>query len=137
MATAHNIVRRTLILIGAIEAGETPSAVEMKDGVADLNEMLHGWALSGVDLVHTTLAEGDTLLVDDSFLEGIRCNLAVRIAPQYGDASMPPEVRQIAQDSFAAFQANKLEFDDDLQVDKALHPRYFNRRIGAYNVDEG
>lgn len=136
MATAQEVVRRSLVLIGAIEAGESASAGEMKDGVAALNEMLFGWAAEGVDLVHNTLAQGDTLLVDDSFLEGIRFNLAVRIAPEYG-ATVPPRVDERAQSTFAAFQAHTLEFDDDLQVDRALHPRYFNRRIGAYNVDEG
>lgn len=137
MATAHNIVRRSLVLIGAIEAGETPSAGEMKDGVAALNEMLHGWALEGVDLVHATLAEGNTLLVEDAFLEGIRYNLGVRMAPEYGDLVVPQDVVDRARQTFAAFQAKTLEFDDDLKTDRALHPRYFNRRIGAYNVDEG
>ena len=136
MATAQEVVRRTLVLIGAIEAGEQASTGEMKDGMAALNEMLHGWAALGVDLVHGTLAQGETLLVDDSFLEGIRFNLAVRIAPEYG-ATVPPDVVGLAKWHFAAFQAHTLEFDDDLNVDRALHPRYFNRRIGAYNVDEG
>lgn len=136
MATAQDVVRRALVLIGAIEAGESASAGEMKDGVDSLNDMLFGWAALGADLVHETLAQGETLLVDDSFLEGIRFNLAVRIAPEYG-ATVPAYVSELARETFAAFQAHTLEFDDDLQVDRALHPRHFNRRIGAYNVDEG
>lgn len=136
MATAQDVVRRALVLIGVIEAGESASAGEMKDGVDALNDMLHGWAAEGVDLAHTTLKQGNTLLVDDSFLEGIRFNLAVRIAPEYG-ATVPARVDERALSTFAAFQAHTLEFDDDLRVDRALRPRYFNRRIGAYNVDEG
>lgn len=136
MATAQSIVTRSLRLIGAIESGETPSAEDAQDALAALNDMLHGWAKEGVDLGHGTVALGDSLIMHDSFHEGIRYNLAVRLAAEWGGV-LRPEIVQIARDAFAAFQAHTLEFDDDLSVDRALHPRYFTRRVGAYDIDEG
>lgn len=136
MATAQDLIARTLRLIGAIEGGEDPSAAEAADGLDALNEMLHGWRKRGVDLNHLTLALGDTLKVDDSFLRGIRFNLAVEIAPEYGSPAAP-WIQAIAHDTFAAFQAHTFEFNDDLKVDRALHPRYTTRRSGAYDIDDG
>lgn len=43
MATAADIIKRSLRLIGAIAAGETPSATEQADGLEALNAMLDSW----------------------------------------------------------------------------------------------
>ena len=136
MATARDIVTRSMRLIGALAAGETASAEDASDGLDALNGMLHGWAVEGVDLIHTTLALTDTLLVEDAFLEGIRYNLAIRLAPEFG-AVVPSHVPTLADEAFKAFQAHNLEFDDELKPDFALHPRFSTRRIGAYDIDQG
>lgn len=136
MATAQSIVTRTLVLTGNIEAGETPSADDAQAALGALNDMLNGWPKLGVDLGHSTVALGDSLIMHDSFHEGIRYNLAVRLAAEWGGV-LRPEIVLIARDAFVAFQAHTLEFDDDLSVDRALHPRYFTRRVGAYDIDEG
>lgn len=135
MAIAQDTITRALRLIGVIEAGETPSAEDATDALATLNEMLHGWAKEGVDIQHITLALTDTFKVHDSWLRGIRYNLAVEIAPEYG-AAVSARVDEIADATFKAFQAHTFEFDDDLRIDRALDPRYFSRRTGAYNIDE-
>lgn len=137
MATAGDTVTRALRLIQVGASGETPSAEEMADGLAALNDMLHGWAKDGVDLGHITLGLADAHKTHDSWLEGIRYNLAVRLAGEYG-MPVPPYVAQQAARAFSAFQAHTLEFSDDLRVDRALDPRYFNtRRSGAYDFDKG
>lgn len=136
MATAGNIVTRALVLAGQIEAGETPVAEEMNDGIDALNEMLFAWVNEGVDLGHSTVAQADDLIVHDTSLEGVRYNLAVRLAGEYG-FTLPARVMDRADKTFRALQGVTLEVDDDLHTDRALHPRYFNRRIGAYNVEEG
>lgn len=43
MATAADIIRRSLRLIGALAAGETPSATEQADALDALNSMLDAW----------------------------------------------------------------------------------------------
>lgn len=43
MATAADIIKRALRLIGALATGETPSAAEQADGLVSLNSMLDAW----------------------------------------------------------------------------------------------
>lgn len=136
MATMQDTVTRALRLAGIIEAGETPSAADAADGVTILNDMLHGWAKQGVDLGHITLTAAQTIPLDDSYMEGIRYNLAARFGVEWG-APVSPAVLSHAAATFKAFQAHTLEYDDDLRVDSALQPRYFTRRSSAYDIDEG
>ena len=132
--TAKRLIERSLVLIGAIAAGESASADSARDGLESLNDMIHGWAKEGADFGHQTLALGDTLQMHDSFIEGIRFNLSVRLAPEYG-MPVPEWISKKAIDTFLAFQAHLLEFPDDLRLDRMLDPRYFSRRTGAYNID--
>ena len=137
MATAIDIVTRSLRLVNILEAGETASAEDAVDGVKSLNEMVNGWENSGIHIGWSNVAQSEELLVHDKFLEGIRYNLALRMAAEYDGIDAPQAVMAIAVASFKAFQMNTLEFDDDMETDRALHPRYFTRRVGAYDVDEG
>ncbi len=137
MATALDIITRSLRLIYAIEAGETATAEDMVDGLASLNEMVNGWENAGIHIGWQDVGASDELLVHDKFLEGIRYNLAVRLAAEYDGIDAPNSVVALAVAAFKTFQMNTLEFDDDLRVDRALHPRYFTRRVGAYDIDEG
>lgn len=41
--TALNLIRRAMLLIGAVATGESPSAEESQDGLSTLNEMLSAW----------------------------------------------------------------------------------------------
>lgn len=137
MATASDTITRALRMINVVAIGETPGAGYSSDALEVLNDMLHGWAKTGVDLGHITMALGDTHRTHDSFLEGIRANLAVRLAGQYG-RPVPDWVSKLATDSFAAFQAHTMEFSDDLKADSALRPQYFGRRnYGSYDFEKG
>ncbi len=50
MATATAIISRSLRLIGALAAGETPSANEQADGLEALNAMLDSWRTSSLSV---------------------------------------------------------------------------------------
>lgn len=135
--TAKNLIARAFRMIGLLRPGELPSTYDEASALTALNEMLHGWAKRGVDIQHVDLTLTDALLVHASWLEGIAYNLAVRLADDYPDAVLKPHTMERAREAFQEFQAHSLEFDDDLKVDSALQPQYFNRRYGSYNIDEG
>lgn len=44
MATGRDLIRRSLVLIGVLAEGETPSASQLQDGLTTLSEMLSSWA---------------------------------------------------------------------------------------------
>ena len=48
--TINDLVTRSLQLAGVVGMNRTPSAAEMIDGIATLNEMLEAWALDGMDM---------------------------------------------------------------------------------------
>lgn len=48
MATAADIIKGSLRLLGAIATGETPSASETADGLSALNDMLDSWSNEGL-----------------------------------------------------------------------------------------
>jgi hypothetical protein len=57
MATAADLIKGSLRLIGALAAGETPSAPELQDGLASANSMLESWLADGLIVFETTREE--------------------------------------------------------------------------------
>lgn len=137
MTTAIDIITRSLRLINAIEAGEAPTSEDAVDALAALNEMVNGWELAGIHIGWSTLGQDDEFVVHDKYHEAIRYNLAVRLAAEWDGIDAPQSIIVIAVSSFKYLQLNTLEYDDDMEADRALHPRYFTRRVGAYDIDEG
>ena len=135
MATAIDIITRSLRLINAIEAGETPSSEDAVDGLAALNEMVNGWENAGIHIGWSNVGQDAELLVHDKYLEGIRYNLAVRLGAEWDGIDVAPSIVAIAVANFKRFQLGTLEYDEDMQTDRALHPRYFTRRVGAYDIE--
>lgn len=57
MATARDIVTRSLKLIGVVADGETPTAQELSDGLGSLNDMLDSWSNDNVIIPYHTIEE--------------------------------------------------------------------------------
>jgi len=95
MATARDVITRSLRKLKILASGETPEAQEADDCLEALNQMLAEWEIDGVDLAHIGLALDDTLDVPDSHLNGIALNLAMRIADDFG-ATITPSIAQEA-----------------------------------------
>lgn len=54
MATASEIIRRSLLLIGELEEDETPSSTQSADGLSALQEMMESWSAEGLMIPYIT-----------------------------------------------------------------------------------
>lgn len=62
MATVRDLIKRSLVLIGATASGETPSADEQADALASLNDMVSSWSTESL-IIHTKVREKFSLVV--------------------------------------------------------------------------
>jgi hypothetical protein len=77
------MIRRSLVLATCIAEDETPTAEQLADGLADMNDLVAAWQLEGLNCGGPYVAT-DELAVPDSFMRALRFNLAVELAPSYG-----------------------------------------------------
>lgn len=108
MATALDVVRRAMRLIGALAEGEVPTAEQLTDGLTAMQGMLGDWETRGVFLggaVDTTYAGATEVPVPVTHLNALAFNLAVSLAPEYGRQDALQAVLPQAERSFLALQA--------------------------------
>lgn len=130
--TVAELVTRALQLAGIVGMNRTPSAFEMNDGLATLNEMLESWALDGMDMGMGTLLVTDEDLWDASFVRGIRYSLAVELAAAHGLLNeLPAHVPVTAESEQGKIRAALADIDY-ARCDKALLWRGTN-----FNFDTG
>lgn len=133
MTTARVVVTRALKLIRVIAAEEEPQAQELVDGVAALNEMLHGLKSHNADLDYQDITADDDLPVPPEHIRPIRYMLAAELAPEYG-TQLTPEVAVEARDAMTILQAYYAR-STTLRVDEAYQERtgrrvYFDGEVG-------
>ena len=136
MTTANDVVRLALNRSQIIDLEDTPSDAEAQHALSVMNQMIHGWRQTDVDINHFTMVLTDTFAVDDSFMEGITTNLAVRLASEKG-YEIPQSLALIAGRALADFRAQLFEIGDDIRMDRALDARYFGNRIRDYDIESG
>lgn len=61
MATAADLIKASLRLLGVTAAGETPAASELADGLSSLNRMISRWSAEGL-LIHAEVREEFSLV---------------------------------------------------------------------------
>ena len=86
MTTARDIIEQAYRKIGIVAADEAMSADQAANGLNALNNMMHGWAIFGVDVMHSDLALVSEFPLLPRFREGAIYMLGARIAPEYGMA---------------------------------------------------
>jgi hypothetical protein len=131
MATAGDIVTRAAKRINVLAAEEALNASQMVDGLQTLNDLLAGFGPAGIQYVHTTLVQTDTLNFPDEQIRNVMLMLCSELADDYGVA--------IGQSLALAIQAAKLELQAAyLQVDPAVPDRALRRRRpGFYDFARG
>lgn len=63
--TVNELIRKSMLLIGAISTGETPSADESADGLSSLNEILETWSTEGLQ-IFTTVREAFSFIANQA-----------------------------------------------------------------------
>lgn len=127
------MVTKALKLIKVLAAEESPTAAEMDDGIETLNLMLHGWALSGVDLGWSDITQTQTINVPDEYLEGILYALAIRLSSEYPNSQVDPVLVTVAQSRFEKMQADNYEIPEVVHDQTLLDT--WAQGYGAYNIN--
>lgn len=98
MATASEVINRALRLIGAVAAGEEPSAQESADALTALNAMLADWERRGASLGFSEAVNAsDELDIPAHAVKAVTYSLAVEIAPEYETNPSPLVVNEADQ----------------------------------------
>jgi hypothetical protein len=84
MLTVAQLINRSARIAGVVGTGTNLSAEDQDWGIDLLNDMLHAWAIDGMDLGHATVAANDSLYVDDAYVKGVKYSLAVEMAEEKG-----------------------------------------------------
>jgi hypothetical protein len=54
MSTGRDLIRRSLVLLGVLSEGETPTAQQLTDGLLSANEMLDSWSTENLTIYSNT-----------------------------------------------------------------------------------
>lgn len=97
--TALDIIKDALRSIGVIGETETPSAEQGAFGVTKFNDLMSELEESGIDLGYAPVSTtADTVVINRGHVAGIKAQLAVAMAANYG-AEIPPSVAGASDES--------------------------------------
>jgi hypothetical protein len=127
MATSSHIVRRALSRLSILRINQSPTADMEADGVDALNEMISSWGADGVNL--------DPLMpLPDKYASGIIAMLAMRLAPDYGEAAVvSPQLAREAESGWRGLLAGYI-FAPDAVFDSAIRNLPSQRLLGQRGV---
>lgn len=88
MATTLDIITRAFRKVGITAHDDQMTADEAALGLSALNDMMHGWAVWGIDIAHADLALTDAFPMAAKWHEGAVYQLARRISPDFSKAGV-------------------------------------------------
>lgn len=105
MTQVIDVIRDALGHLGVIDAHSAPSATDTRDAMKALNRMMNAWEADGLSVgwldVTEPAQEMPTPIEAD---EAIGANLAVRLAPKYGQ-TVDPVLASLAMQGEASMRA--------------------------------
>jgi hypothetical protein len=130
MPTVAQIINRAARIAGVVGPGTNLSAEDQDWGVDLMNDMLHAWALDGMDLGHSTATANDTLFVDEAYVKGIKYSLAVEMAEEKG-TDISNRAVAIAIEEQGRIRAALCDIDTLRMDDAIVHTAHtFNHTTG-------
>lgn len=131
MATMNDIVLGALKRLRVSNPRKALDAVAGTEGLTALNDMMHSWKASGVDVDHDTAdALTDDFTLGDEHIQGVKALLAVRLAGEYGLEVNAGIVRD-AQMEWAALEAEFIDAPTQAEFDSGLTRLSFGRTVGT------
>lgn len=125
MTTALDIIKASLREIGILASSESPESDDAQDALSKLNRMVAAWELDGIAIGAQTWVLTSTIPLPENHIQSLICNLATRLAPDYGAvAVLSPVTQKLAADGYRALQA---AYGDpiDMSIDSALRRRNY------------
>lgn len=109
MTTAIQMITDAMRLANLIDENETPSAEMGVAGLRSMNQMVAQWVEDGIRLPWHIVAElDDELPIDVKDERGLKYNLAVELAGEYGMEPLP-RVQQIAASTYAGLEKRYMQ----------------------------
>ncbi len=130
-ATAQSVIERAARRINVLAAQEALNANEFDDCLQILNDLMAAFPAKGIQYVHATLAQTDTVNVPDEQVRNVILMLCDDLADDFGmpiSADLREDIRQARQELQNCFMVI-----DPAVPDKALRPR----RLGWYSWRAG
>ena len=125
MATSQQIIARALSRLAVLRIGKSPTAIQAKDGLDAINEMMLSLQADGVYL--------DPLVpIPDKHTPGLIAMLAIRLAPDYG-VQPPQALSKEANNGFKAILSNYI-FAPQADFDPAIKNLPSQRLLGQRGV---
>ncbi len=130
-ATAQQVIERAARRINVLAAQEALNANEFDDCLQIMNDMMFGFTAKGIQYVHVTLAQTDTVNVPDEQVRNVILMLCDDLADDFG-MPISPDLREDIRQARQELQNCYMVINPGVP-DKALRPR----RLGWYNFRWG
>ena len=127
MAKVEAIVGRALRLIGVVDPRQPVQPVDMQTGITAMNAMLRRWEADGAAMGWNDVSAADEdMPCPAEAEEAITSNLAVTLAPEYGEQASPVLL--------AMAMRGIRDMDRDSYTSSAKRLRLNLPRNGRYNI---
>jgi hypothetical protein len=94
-STANDVITKALRRIGVIEYDQAPDAAMASQGLAMLNEWMHGLPNVSVDYAHRDLAITDTVNVPDGLVAALITAFGGELADEYERVLTPRQMQRV------------------------------------------
>ena len=98
MARAIDVINRACRIIGVAQSGEVLQSDIASDALSVFNSLLAEWYGNIAIPEYSVTGLTTTLTIDDGDKEALAYQLAIRLAPEFGE-TITPEILNIAQES--------------------------------------
>ena len=88
--TNDDVVRDAMGLIGILRISQSPDANQAAQALRTMNDMFFEWEGKGIHLGYSSQSGStDTFPLDETLLQTVKANLAVRLCPYYERQASP------------------------------------------------